>query len=322
MQIVSDTSNLSILKAVNPAVYQGLENTVKAGQFENAHQLYLQMCRTVKAQGQNNSVSLPAVADLVTKGFCRIPQVLDESAIREMRGLIERAFRGDNPMVRKLMEGGQKYFEGLSESEQFHHCVAVTESDLPLMKSFIVKALNMSVVSAVEAALQSHFYVNHFMISRTLPTKNPSGSFTWHRDTAPASQIHIMYYLTDSGEKGEFGSTDFLPLKATQEVEAKSAYNFRDMKSRVLDLAEICPDKDLLDQIERPVMRAGDAIIFSAPQVLHSGVAPVSLQRDAVLLVLQPSLAPWKQQLEQAGLEFMMSRVFGHFNLFSNPADP
>ncbi len=319
---MESTSHLSFLKQANPQMYGELSSIIDSGDFAQAHRSYFDLCRHVKKKVNLASFEFQLPSPLTIKGFAKIKNALKPELIQQAREILDQSLVEQQGKAFPI-EGLSEEFKAMAEeSLVFHKCATPHSQSLVQMQDIIKSSLVSEIVEIVEGTLKTNFYVNHFMLSRTFPTPQPVGSFAWHRDAAPFSQVHVMFYLTDSGENGEYGATELLPVGATRWIEKETGYNFVEIKARVNELSDLTKDQNILNQIERPSMNAGDALVFAAPQVLHRGIPPQTGYRDALLLVLQPSILPWDQMLERTGVSYMASRVLGHLNLMINPADP
>ena len=180
--------------------------------------------------------------------------------------------------------------------------------------------LDRGLSALLEAYYASHFRVVHCQLYRTEVDGERHYSFRWHRDVEPMAQIHVMIYLTPSGP--DDGGTQFLDFAETARL-AANGYAFGAFEDRVLSLGGVLPKGDSPPEPERPMVDAGDAVIFAAPRILHRGVAPKHGHRDVLVLNIMPSLVPWRATLEEFGTDHLFSADGGTRNtLMTDPFDP
>ena len=180
--------------------------------------------------------------------------------------------------------------------------------------------LDRGLSALLESYYASYFRVVHCQLYRTGVDGDKHFSFRWHRDIEPMAQVHAMIYFTPSGP-GD-GGTQFLDFAETARL-AANGYAFGAFEDRVLSLDGILQGGDSPPKPERPMLDAGDAVIFAAPRILHRGVAPKRGYRDILVLNTVPSLVPWRATLEEFGTNHLFSIDGGTRNtLLTDPFDP
>lgn len=178
-----------------------------------------------------------------------------------------------------------------------------------LLRPALNQIMSDTVVSAMESYFGSYFRIYSSIVYRThafadgqVPQAQDSSnlhpSFTWHRDTAPMAQVHLMAYLTDSGP--ESGATLFLDLAQTTRA-ASLGYHYEAFEDRLIEMDSVFAQVDLVPTVNCPDLQAGDAVSFAAPRLLHKGRFPLRGYRDSFTLVLLPSMTPWDQDISMYG---------------------
>ncbi|MDA0998142.1 MAG: hypothetical protein O2944_08050 [Proteobacteria bacterium] len=166
------------------------------------------------------------------------------------------------------------------------------------LRELIPELITDDIVTEIESALGAHFRIDFASFYRSHSIAEPQGSFLWHRDLAPMSQVHLLVYLTDGPERG---GTSYLNRTDTRRA-AQNGYHFLPIGKRAGDLGPIFANRGDPPTVFTPVISAGDAILFSAPRVLHRGVLPTGAPRDALLLIFQASPVPWRIEFEDVGV--------------------
>lgn len=253
--------------------------------------------------------------DLVRKGFLLAPGTVPVETCRALSGRIGEWLQRD---------GGGAQNSVLRSSfrrDDSNRVVAVDQEVIGVMMPTIQRILRRQIVTTCEAYLGSHFKVNSFRLFRAVPTEDALVSFRWHIDAAPPGQIHVMVYLTDAGPDGLNGCTSFLPRQYFEQLNA-GGYAYGSIDDRVVDLAQIDGGGVLADKVETPLPRAGDALVFAPGTLFHRGVSPRAGFRDALLLVLVPSLEPWAVNLTKHGTEKFLHRAYDYLPINSDPTVP
>ena len=154
----------------------------------------------------------------------------------------------------------------------------------------------------IENYLSSFFRIDHLQVMRTQFSPKYEVSFRWHRDFEPAAQLHVVLYLTESGEQD--ANTIFTTLADSRRC-AKLGYAYPLMKDRVVDINAWLPKGEPPVTVVCPDLNPGDAVIFAASRILHRGLLPQRWNRDVILFNVLPSLSPWRQELAVRGTEHL-----------------
>lgn len=193
----------------------------------------------------------------------------------------------------------------LDATDDPDNAAQVVECDVDLRRmvvEMLPTILNEKHTATFERYFGCHFRIDNLRLYRTYPSKKSTISFRWHRDVAPMAQVHVMLYLTDSGDKA--GSTSFLDIEQTK-LAARAGYHYPNIAKRTGDIEEVFADTRHKPKVNRPQVRAGDAIAFAAPRVLHCGNLPLTGFRDVLLLVLLPSFMPWQRDVEDINPDYL-----------------
>ena len=169
----------------------------------------------------------------------------------------------------------------------------------------------------IENYLGSYFRVAETQLYRTqMGSGQTNISCKWHRDAAPMAQLHLLLYLTSRHQHDP--GTQILSLSDTLRM-AKYGYSYGPFDERLDDLSTVLPKDAPLPEIIDPEFEAGDAIIFSAPRMLHKGLIGHGNYRDVFLLTLLPSFIPWQEDIEHLGTEHLFPEEKGLNTLQGNP---
>ncbi len=164
------------------------------------------------------------------------------------------------------------------------------------------KIFRPDLVGALEAYYGSHFRIDHASVLRTHPVDEAKISFLWHRDFVPMTQVHVMVYLTPGGNGG--GETHFLDIERTRQA-AIAGYHYPSIANRIDDIGKILKKKGAARNVVRPKLKAGDAVVFGSPRVLHRGLLPTKRHRDTIIFILLPSAVPWHYEIEDFGTDHL-----------------
>lgn len=152
----------------------------------------------------------------------------------------------------------------------------------------------------IESYFGCFFRIDHFDLMRSRPYDQPGDSYKWHRDLDPMAKIHVMIYLTDSGDNSP--ATLFARLADTRRC-AEKGYVFPPQSRRIHDLNELFSEGDREIVPVRPKLKAGDATIFTPSRILHRGIIHEDEFRDVLLLNILPSMNPWGSEINRLGLD-------------------
>lgn len=245
------------------------------------HALHHKICGTLYAH--RGVAPPPGDCELAAKGVAVLRKVLSKKAAAELS-------RGAGVAIKAMYDGDAAPVT----SEKSAHTVICDAALKGRVIEALPKVLDDERTAMLERYYGCHFRIDHLRIYRTFPAPEAVVSFRWHRDGAPMAQVHIMVYLTDSGNKS--GSTSFLDLEQTR-LAAEAGYHYPDVARRTRDVNKVFAGTRHEPKVNQPKVRAGDAIVFAAPRVLHQGNLPATGFRDVLLLVLLPSLEPWRQDI-------------------------
>jgi hypothetical protein len=296
---------------------QELKNLIQDGRGAVAHDTYHKLARAIFLH-QNNGQKTHQPSELRRKGYEVFPQIISQEDVKKLRSLLDNhLFQRSTDEEARISQAYSQTFGG--ENTLRHAQIPAFEKKAVMQ--IVHKILSSDLGTKTTGLFESHFSLSRYMLNRVLPTTQPSGSFRWHRDLAPLAQLHIMIYLTDTGENGEGGQTEFLNRTATRELE-NVGYSFPKWTERVNHIDEISGGQLYASEVVRPHLRPGDAIAFQACQVLHKGVAPQKDPRDTLTIILLPSLNPWTRMIDYYGDDVFLQRFESHHSLGHNPDEP
>jgi len=167
----------------------------------------------------------------------------------------------------------------------------------------------------LESYFGSFFRIYSAVTYRTHAVEPHIGSFLWHRDTAPMSQIHVIVYLTDSGP--ETGATFALNIRQTVRA-ASLGYHFESLEDRIQDIDTVFADVDEIPEVVRHDVAAGDSLVIAPSRVLHRGSLPKTGYRDTFTLIILPSMTPWRRDIEEFGDDHVFQKI-SSATLSTNP---
>ena len=243
------------------------------------HSIYLETCRSLSAPKSGRN-------ELAEEGYVSLPGLMTKPDTMYVSALINKILKeqGVAEQSPDPSEANVKLTHDGRLSNALTHL-------LPLL-------INDEVETQIESMLGSHFRVDSTSFYRSHVIEDSFISFLWHRDVAPMGQVHLLIYLTDGEDRG---STSYLSLENTRRA-AKGGYHFLPLDERADTLMEVFKGTDDVPEAFTPAYKRGDAVLFSAPRILHRGVMPKTAFRDALLLVFQPSPVPWRVEYEDVGV--------------------
>lgn len=261
------------------------------------HAVHHRICQ--KVYGQTKGLPpTPADRTFIERGVVTLPNRIPPTLAEKLSGFGTEILRTTG-QARGLPGRGPKEFR----TDDANTTIAVPQEMHSVFLDLLPSIIDADVQTMLEAYLGSFFRVDHCALYRTQRTDEPLVSFRWHRDLASMGQVHIMLYLTPSGD--DRGATDFIPIEDTRRL-AEAGYAFVNMDDRVLDFDARTPGNDSPPEIVRPRLGAGDAVMFGASRVLHRGIQPRHGFRDVFLAVLLPSTVPWQVELEELGRDHLL----------------
>jgi hypothetical protein len=265
----------------------------------------------------------PMVRHAVHHGICQAVyrQTKGEppaSTIFDQEGIMTLANRVPRPLAQRLSAFATQILNTTGQSrgiarspetipfaiDDANTPIVIPEEMKPLFRDLLPLVFTPDVERTLEAYYKSFFRINHCSLYRTHPVANPKVSFCWHRDHASMGQVHIMLYLTDSGD--ESGATEFLNLADSRRL-AEVGYSFVNPDERVDMLDPYVKPGDPPLQPIRPKLIAGDGVLFAASRCLHRGRVPTKGFRDVFLIMLMPGTAPWRVEMDDFGVEIVSS---------------
>jgi hypothetical protein len=289
---------------------------IRAQSISGQHKAYRQLAQAVFA-AEHHGQPPAATGDLAAKGFELVPDVLPPDQCRALSGRIGEWLDRSGGGAHALPDERIYHFK----RDLTNRVVPIDHEVLRAALPTVRRVLSRGLTSHCEAFLGCHFKINSIRLFRSVPNDNPLVSFRWHVDAAPPGQIHVMVYLTDAGPDGAGGCTEFLPRGLTPRVN-RSGYAYARIEDRVLELDQLDGGDDLLPLVERPLPRAGDALVFTPGTAFHRGIPPRDGFRDALLLVLLPALDPWAVSLAVHGTDIWRDRGHGYLPVDVDPIAP
>jgi hypothetical protein len=203
-------------------------------------------------------------------GYALLPPQLAEPELRRLAAEIDAAFT-DDAGTRRVDDGTRRLMDAFAR--------------VPALERLVAPAVER----AVEAFFRSHFKIYSVTLYRTEPTAAADDrSFLWHVDNCPPSNIKLMVYLDDVAE--ETGAIRFKPLPVSADLLRRGFWDRADIDRFRAEL-----DAEATTRVvEAPL---GTGILFMNGGCLHKATYPRTGHRDVVTFVLQPSLAPWRENL-------------------------
>jgi hypothetical protein len=201
-------------------------------------------------------------------GFLIVPSILDSANAHALKTKVDRLFE-DPANVLPISKGLIRLIDGAEKVPE------------------VVNLLQDSVAEIIESYFGSHFKLYNMSFYRTVPDESvPASSFLWHFDNSPDEEIKLMIYLDEVTEDtGAFRFKD----EATSERARALGFWHRDD----YDLA-----RDVFEEPATTVVAEGGpgtTILFRQGRVVHKATAPVRDHRDAVTMVIIPSVLPWRE---------------------------
>lgn len=251
----------------------------------------------------------PKENDLIKNGIIHINSVLTPEDISKIKQDWSKNFSPirmlrdtDTPVIVNDNERRDNHYSVVNHSarDEYHNDIC----------QFLEKAINENVKDIVDSYFESNFSICYAIFSEAFPDLEPITSFRWHKDYGPDCQTHMMIYLDDAAETG--GRTEFINYSDSRLID-ETGYDPNNFKNRVKNIKEILGSVNIIS----PQPKAGDAIIFNATRVYHSGVHPKNNSRKAIILALQPDFLPWQKSVNRLlFLKYPMGRNISQENPF------
>jgi len=250
------------------------------------HAHFHSICRQVYAQlkGSPEVGKMTAIqaSTLISNGFCVLEKMVSTEAAVQASQVMTPEIGDLGRLANKLVEP--------SES----------------LKARLIELTYSGFSSALEKIIEDYlgcfFRIDHLQVMRTQFSRDPEISFRWHRDFEPAAQLHVVLYLTESGELD--ANTIFTTIADSRRC-AKLGYAYPLNVDRVKNINAWIPEGEPGVILVCPHLMPGDAAIFAASRILHRGQIPKRWDRDVVLFNILPSLTPWRQELSVRGTEHL-----------------
>jgi hypothetical protein len=215
---------------------------------------------------------LDGVADQIEQfrrdGFLIIPSVLDASIASAMKAKVDRLFDSDAETF-QVSSGLIRLIDGAEQLPE------------------VTRLLNGRVEQIVEGYFRSHFKLYNMSFYRIIPDKcTPTSSFLWHFDNSPDEEIKLMIYLDDVRE--DTGAFRFKSLDTSEQARARGFWHRDDYECA----------RDIIEDPSSTVVAEGGPgtiVLFRQGRVVHKATAPTREHRDAVNMVIIPSVLPWRE---------------------------
>lgn len=291
---------------------------IRAQPFGERHHAYQAVCQQVFHQGAGAKIA-PCISELATLGVEMVPGVLASETCDDLSARIGAWL--DEAVAKMDAAKGSFEFQTDTTNRVVPLTPEIVRATMPIVRRVLARPLT----SLAESYLGSHFKLDSIRLFRSIPNQNPLVSFRWHWDSAPLGQLHVIVYLTDSGPDGSGGATEFLARPLSEQLR-HTEYFGRSIDDRVLDLKDLPEGAKLKNFVFKATPSRGDGLIFAPGVVCHRGVPPERGFRDALLLVLLPSLDPWAVSLAAEGndavVKRMIDRCFGYLPIDGDPLAP
>ena len=161
--------------------------------------------------------------------------------------------------------------------------------------AFLLSILERIFSPAMDARLVAHFHSEYFVYSfaviRTVPAAIARRSFLWHSDRGPKDFLRLNLFLDATMEHGS--TTEFVDRRGSAALE-RLGYTFGPNSRRVANLEPLARRTGIEVRPVHPDVKAGEALLFEAANVLHRGILPHRGARHVLSMMLIPSPVPWK----------------------------
>jgi len=171
-------------------------------------------------------------------------------------------------------------------------------------RDYVVALLTRIFESALAGDMISYFQSEFVAIGadfyETEPNERPAVSDGWHCDEGPSKHLIIMAYFTPSEDDG---ANTLFTSRAVTDALKDAGYVYCELRHRQLEIDAVT---DALRLDRAPVtaleVRAGDVIVFDAPNILHRRLIPGKAKRRTMTAAIIPSLLPWNEILAHGAL--------------------
>jgi hypothetical protein len=209
-----------------------------------------------------------AAASFERDGFLILPSALDPESAERLKSKVDSLFEQE----RNLFRVGSGLFRLIDGAEQLPE---------------VIDLVSGKVAAILETYYKSNFKLYNASFYRTVPDESvPESSFLWHFDNCTDEEIKIMVYLDKVTT--ETGAFRFKSV-ATSERARAAGFWHRDDYDKA---------RDVFDDPSTTVVAEGEpgtVILFRQGRVVHKATAPRMDHRDAVTMVVIPSLIPWRE---------------------------
>jgi hypothetical protein len=234
------------------------------------YRAYLKEAR--KRYGRSATAGDPVVSELVTRfrddGFAILPSALAPEAAAALRMKVDCLFESSSNVV-PVGRGLLRLVDGLERLPE------------------VTDLIRGRVAGVIEGYFGSHFKIYNASFYRTIPDPTvPESSFLWHFDNSPDEEIKVMIYLDDVTE--DTGAFRVKNLATSERARALGFWH-RDDYARA---------KAMFDDESSTIVAEGapgTCILFRQGRIAHKATAPRKSHRDAVTMVIIPSVIPWRE---------------------------
>jgi len=217
---------------------------------------------------------------------------------------VSKLYSNFDEQIPSQMHSGKHvgYFQSL-QSETVVKAKMLTDQNPNLEFSPDVNALlSMVLTDEIDKELKAYLGSNYAVMSfgyreLTAQSREDNPSIKWHCDVAPINSAMVICYLNDDNDHDS--STLFLSEKTTKELK-KLGYIYSFVKDRHENIDEMLDYYQLDSTVERHDFKAGESVIFCAPQVAHRAEVPREGTVRATLdIAVIPSPVPWQEALRR-----------------------
>lgn len=201
-------------------------------------------------------------------GFLIIPSALDPAGQERLKAKVDGLF--DDPV--NVFEVGSGLLRLVDGAERLPEVIDLVKG---------------RVAAILENYYGSNFKLFNASFYRTIPDDTkPESSFLWHFDNCTDEEIKIMVYLDEVSDAT--GAFRFKSVDTSEKARERGFWHRDDYEAA----------RDIFDD-ERTTIVAeggpGTIVLFRQGRTVHKATAPRFAHRDAVTMVVIPSLIPWRE---------------------------